>query len=167
MDAKALAQKLGVTPKTIGVWAKTLGIRGTAVKAEGQTGRPSIVYSPQECEQIAQHGRPQNPVTDSGFTEDEGIQAGAVVLRETIAAPLALGFSQIASQLEAIEDQAASALTARVSQMPQRILGKVARNLKGYEALNLGDVFGVINAPSLPTSTIEVNLGSLPASKVS
>jgi len=155
MDAKTLAEKLGVTPKTVWTRAKALGITGTQAKAEGKEGRPGVIYSPDECDRIANYGKAK-PVSE-GFSEDEGIESGALALQAQIAAPLAKGFAQIASQIEAIEDQAANALTARVSAMPSRILGKVARNLGTHEALNLGEVFGVLNAPAIEVSAIPMD----------
>lgn len=156
MDAKSLAEKLGVTPKTIWTRAKALGIQGSQVKTEGANGRPGVVYSPEECDRIANYGKSPKPTPES-FSEDEGVESGALALQAQIATPLAKGFAQIASQIEAIEDQAANALTARVSAMPSRILSKVARNLGTHESLNLGEVFGILSAPAIEVSPIPMD----------
>ena len=155
MDAKSLAQELGLTPKQIHTRAKALGIVGTQAKIEGKEGRPSTVFSPQECDRIRAYGKAQKPVTDSVYgTEDEAIAGGAMVLQQAIGAPLAAQFQNISSQLDAVEDTAANALAARVSAMPSRIMLKAAQKLRGSESLDLAAIVGILEAPALPAKAV-------------
>lgn len=70
MDAKSLAQKLGITAKTVSKRARILGI-GTQAKIPGKEGRPATVYNPEECDRIASYGKPSNPTHESD-SDDEG-----------------------------------------------------------------------------------------------
>ena len=163
MDAKSLAEKLKITPKTVWTRAKALGITGTQTKIEGQNGRPGVVYSPEECDRIAFYGngKAQNPVTESDSgNDDEAIDAGAMVMMNAIGSPLAFQFQAITNQLDGIEDHAANALAQRVSAMPSRIMLKTAQKLKAYESLDLSAIVGILGtAPlSLPMKRIDPSL---------
>ena len=163
MDAKSLAEKLKITPKTVWTRAKALGITGTQTKIEGQNGRPGVVYSPEECDRIASYGygKAQNPVTESDSgNDDEAIDAGAMTLRESIGSPLAQQFGAISSQLEAIEDSASIALANRIQAMPSRIMMKTSQRLKSYESLDLSAIVGVLGCQtlSLPARKIDPSL---------
>ena len=155
MDAKSLAQELGLTPKQIHTRAKALGIVGTQAKIEGKEGRPSTVFSPQECDRIRAYGKAQKPVTDSVYgTEDDAIAGGAMVLQQAIGAPLAAQFQNISSQLESVEDTAANALAARIAAMPSRIMIKASAKLKNSESLDLSAIVSILEAPALPARTV-------------
>ena len=161
MDAKSLAEKLKITPKTVWTRAKALGITGTQTKIEGQNGRPGVVYSPAECDRIAFYGKPSNPTTESDSdNDDEAIDAGSMVMMNAIGSPLALQFQAITNQLDGIEDHAANALAQRVSAMPSRIMLKTAQKLKAYESLDLSAIVGILGtAPlSLPMKRIDPSL---------
>ena len=161
MDAKSLAEKLKITPKTVWTRAKALGITGTQTKIEGQNGRPGVVYSPEECDRIASCGKPSNPTTESDSDNDnEAIDAGAMVMMNAIGSPLAFQFQAITNQLDGIEDHAANALAQRVSAMPSRIMLKTAQKLKAYESLDLSAIVGILGtAPlSLPMKRIDPSL---------
>ena len=161
MDAKSLAEKLKITPKTVWTRAKALGITGTQTKIEGQNGRPGVVYSPAECDRIASYGKAQNPTTESDSdNDDEAIDAGAMVMMNAIGSPLAFQFQAITNQLDGIEDHAANALAQRVSAMPSRIMLKTAQKLKAYESLDLSAIVGILGtAPlSLPMKRIDPSL---------
>ena len=161
MDAKSLAEKLKITPKTVWTRAKALGITGTQTKIEGQNGRPGVVYSPAECDRIASYGKAQNPTTESDSdNDDEAIDAGSMVMMNAIGSPLALQFQAITNQLDGIEDHAANALAQRVSAMPSRIMLKTAQKLKAYESLDLSAIVGILGtAPlSLPMKRIDPSL---------
>ena len=161
MDAKSLAEKLKITPKTVWTRAKALGITGTQTKIEGQNGRPGVVYSPAECDRIASYGKPSNPTTESDSgNDDEAIDAGAMVMMNAIGSPLAFQFQAITNQLDGIEDHAANALAQRVSAMPSRIMLKTAQKLKAYESLDLSAIVGILGtAPlSLPMKRIDPSL---------
>ena len=161
MDAKSLAEKLKITPKTVWTRAKALGITGTQTKIEGQNGRPGVVYSPAECDRIAFYGKPSNPTTESDSgNDDEAIDAGAMVMMNAIGSPLAFQFQAITNQLDGIEDHAANALAQRVSAMPSRIMLKTAQKLKAHESLDLSAIVGILGtAPlSLPMKRIDPSL---------
>jgi len=160
MDAKSLAQKLGISSKTVHTRARALGITGTQAKTEGSNGRPSLIYSSEECDRIANYGTNQNPVSDGTLDDNTAIDSAAMALRNAIASPLAQQFAAISSQLESIEDQGAEALAMRVSAMPNRMLAKAAQRLAGCETLNIAEVFGVLTPPALPSRCIDVNLGA-------
>ena len=161
MDAKSLAEKLKITPKTVWTRAKALGITGTQTKIEGQNGRPGVVYSPAECDRIASYGKAQNPTTESDSdNDDEAIDAGAMVMMNAIGSPLAFQFQAITNQLDGIEDHAANALAQRVQAMPSRIMLKTAEKLKSYESLDLSAIVGVLGCQtlSLPARKIDPSL---------
>ena len=161
MDAKSLAEKLKITPKTVWTRAKALGITGTQTKIEGQNGRPGVVYSPAECDRIASYGKAQNPTTESDSdNDDEAIDAGAMVMMNAVGNPLAQQFSAINSQLEAIENAASVAIAQRVQAMPSRIMLKTAEKLKSYESLDLSAIVGVLGCQtlSLPARKIDPSL---------
>ena len=161
MDAKSLAEKLKITPKTVWTRAKALGITGTQTKIEGQNGRPGVVYSPAECDRIASYGKPSNPTTESDSdNDDEAIDAGAMVMMNAVGNPLAQQFSAINSQLEAIENAASVAIAQRVQAMPSRIMLKTAEKLKSYESLDLSAIVGVLGCQtlSLPARKIDPSL---------
>ena len=161
MDAKTLAEKLKITPKTVWTRAKALGITGTQAKTEGQNGRPGVVYSPAECDRIASYGKAQNPVSDSDSgNDDEAIDAGAMVMMNAIGSPLTLQFQAITNQLDGIEDHAANALAQRVSAMPSRIMLKTAQKLKSHESLDLSAIVGILGTAtlSLPMKRIDPSL---------
>lgn len=160
MDSKSLAEKLGITQKTVLTRAKALGIKGTTAKIEGQNGRPSAIYSPEECDRIANYGKSQNPTHDGVLGDDDAAEVAGLSLRSAVAAPLTAQFSSIASQLDSIEESASNALAARVASMPSRILTRTAKKLKGLDCVDLSEVFGVLTTPSLPMTTIDINLGS-------
>ena len=155
MDAKSLGQELGLTAKQIHTRAKALGIVGTQTKIEGKEGRPSTVFSPEECDRIRAYGKSPKSVSDSVYgTEDDAIAGGAMILQQAIGSPLASQFQAISSQLEIVEDTAASALAARVSAMPSRIMLKAAQKLRGAESLDLAAIVSILEAPALPARTV-------------
>ncbi|MFZ9739317.1 MAG: hypothetical protein ACO3EZ_15050 [Prochlorotrichaceae cyanobacterium] len=158
MDAKALADELKISPKTVHTRAKALGITGSQVKQEGKEGRPATVFSPQECDRIRNYGKAQKPVTDGIYgTEDDAIAGGAMVLQQAIGSPLAAQFQAISSQLENVEDAAAQALSARIQAMPSRIMIKAAQRLKSSESLDLSAIVGILEAPALPAKVVTID----------
>ena len=155
MDAKSLASELGITPKQVHTRAKALGIAGTQTKIQGKEGRPSTVFTPEECDRIRHYGKAQESVSDSVYgTEDDAIDQGAMILKSAIGSPLAGQFQAISNQLELVEDTAASALAARVSAMPSRIMLKAAQKLRGAESLDLAAIVSILEAPALPARTV-------------
>ena len=158
MDANALAEKLGCHPKTVRTRARALGIKGSQVKAEGQNGRPGVVYSTAECDRIANYGSPQNPVSDGNLgTEDEAIDQGAMILQRSISAPLSNQLATIANQLEQVEDMGSDILAARIAAMPSRLMLKTAQKLQSYESVDLSAIVGILGSQPL----------ALPAKKIS
>lgn len=160
-DASTLGKELGLTSQTVNTRARVLGIVPTEIKQEGQTGRPRRVFSPEQCDRIASYGKAQTPVSESDTDdEDEAIDTGSLVLRNTIASPLAKQFGQMNAQLETLEDQAAQAIAQRVKAMPNRIMRKAAQKLNGYESLDLATIVGVLGCQplSLPARKIDPSL---------
>ena len=154
MDAKTLAAELNLREKTIHTRAKMLGITGTQTKQEGKEGRPSKIFSPDECDRIRNYGT-QKPVADGNLdSEDDAIAGGAMVIQQAIGAPLAIQFQAISSQLESVEDVAAQALSARIQAMPSRIMIKAAQRLKNSESLDLSAIVGILEAPALPAKCV-------------
>ena len=157
MDAKALAQELNLREKTIHTRAKMLGITGTQTKQEGREGRPAKIFSPEECDRIRNYGKPQ-PVADGNLgTEDDAIEHGAMILKNSIGAPLASQFQAISSQLESVEDVAAHALAQRIQAMPTRIMLKAAQRIKSSESLDLSAIVGILEAPALPAKVVTID----------
>jgi hypothetical protein len=161
MDSKALAQRCGVTVKTINQRARILGISGTQAKIEGKEGRPATVYNPEECDRIGSYGKAQTPVSDSDLgNDDEAIDRGVLALQTAIGNPLSQQFGAIATQLETIEDLAANALVQRVQALPNRVMLKAAQRLQSHEGLDLTAIIGVLGcqALSLPARKIDPSL---------
>lgn len=158
MDAKTLANELGITPKQVHTRAKALGITGSQIKQEGREGRPATVFSPQECERIRNYGKSQKDVSDGNLgSEDDAIDQGAMILKNSIGAPLAIQFQAISSQLESVEDVAAQALSARIQAMPTRIMLKAAQRIKSSESLDLSAIVGILEAPALPAKVVTID----------
>jgi len=158
MDAKALAQELNLREKTIHTRAKMLGITGTQTKQEGREGRPAKIFSPEECERIRNYGKPQKGVSDGNLgSEDDAISQGAMILQQSISAPLATQLATIANQLEQVEDMGSDILAARIAAMPSRLMFKTAQKLQSYESVDLSAIVGILGSQPL----------ALPAKKIS
>jgi hypothetical protein len=159
-DTATLSKELGISAQSVNARARILGIKGQEIKEEGKNGRPRRVFSPEESAAIANYGKAQTPTPESDSDDDKAIDMGAMVLRNAIGNPLAQQFGVITNQLDAIEDQASTALAARVKSMPNRIMLKTAQKLKGYESLDLATIVGVLGTQTLalPARKIDPSL---------
>lgn len=155
MDAKTLASKLGITPKTVYSRAKILGISGTQAKVEGQNGRPTTVYTPEECDRIARFGKhEQSDRPDTEELEGEALESSALALTQTVALPAIQQFQAINSMIETFEDKAAEAISDRLSQVQSRILAKTAKKLEKQQGMDMSTVFGLLSVPSLGVESV-------------
>jgi len=152
-DIQTVAQELALSPQTINTRIRVLGIVPTEIREDGKPGRGKRCLTPEQVETIASYGKTK-PIAQDYGDENQSVDTSALMLRSTIAAPLATQFSAISNQLEAIEDQASEALSARVAAMPQRILAKTAARLQGLESLDISEIFGVLQTPALPARSL-------------
>ena len=152
-DIQTVAQDLALSPQTINTRIRVLGIVPTEIREDGKPGRGKRCLTPEQVETIASYGKTK-PIAQDYGDQDQSVDSGALMLRSTIAAPLASQFSAISNQLETIEDQASEALSARVAAMPQRILAKTAARLQGLESLDISEIFGVLQTPALPARSL-------------
>lgn len=156
MDTSTLAKELGLTPKTIRTRAAALGLLPTVV-SQGQ-GRPRQLWTQEQAEAIANYGSHAPQV--SAMENLEELEDGAAMavygaVHGAITAPLQNQIETFSSQLEAIEDQAAIAMTHRARQSPARILSKMATLLNTTgTGVSLSDVtagaLGIVPVTPVP-----------------
>ena len=157
MDAKTLASKLGLTPKTVLSRARSLGITGVQAKIEGREGRPATVFSADECDRIANFGKPEKQA--NGVTEDDEIDAasnGSIVLSERVLAPLIAQMQDLNQSLDTIEKAMGAAMANRLRQTGSRATGYMVAELSDWQPLapqaNMGTIaqlFGALQPPAI------------------
>jgi len=151
IDTATLAQRLGVTSKTVLTRAKALGL--SPVQATQGGGRPKSLWSPEQASAIAGYGKNPEPQPLEDMDELEGTAAITAygALHQSLAMPLGQQLTAYNSQLEALEDQAAIAMAHRTRQVLPRALAKAAAILNSTpDGFSLSDIAaGALGSVSL------------------
>ena len=158
-DIATIAAELGITPQALNARLRVLGIKPIEVREEGKAGKPKRCLSPEQIAEVSNYGKKQES-TDYGDQYD-AVESGGTVLATVLQAPVAQEFLALNAQLTQFEEAASTAIARRVRAVQPRILALAAKKLSDEsEFFPLSEVFAGLAVPSLPVTTIEVNLGN-------
>jgi hypothetical protein len=158
-DIATIAAELGITPQALNARLRVLGIRPIEVREEGKAGKPKRCLSPEQIAEVSNYGKKQE-TPDYGDQYD-AVESGGLALSAVLQSPMAQEIANIDAELSAFERTLATTIVRRVLSVPPRTLALAAQMLRTEtDFFPLSEVFVGLTAPSLPVTTIEVNLGN-------